>query len=183
MNNDFFLSDEAVGLRRITADDDLSSYIRWFNDQTVNEFNSHGVYPMTKADILSYMNSLGRDILFLSMFNRENNQHIGNISLQSIDFINRSAEFAIIVGERSVWGKGFSYRAGKLIIEHGFKRLNLHRIYCGTSSLNVGMQKLALKLGMELEGVRKEAMFHQGAYCDLLEYGMIDPYKKEKDNE
>jgi RimJ/RimL family protein N-acetyltransferase len=64
--------------------------------------------------------------------------------------------------------------AGKLIIEHGFKSLNLHRIYCGTSSQNVGMQKLAEKLEMIKEGIRKEALFNSGIYSDIIEYGILN---------
>jgi RimJ/RimL family protein N-acetyltransferase len=35
------------------------------------------------------------------------------------------------------------------------------------------MQKLAEKLGMQKEGVRKDALFKNGKYCDVLEYGII----------
>ena len=44
--------------------------------------------------------------------------------------------------------------AGKLLINHAFNELNLHKVYCGTSSNNLGMQKLAINLGMVKEGVR-----------------------------
>jgi hypothetical protein len=33
----------------------------------------------------------------------------------------------------------------------GFKKLNLHRIYCGTAATNAGMKKIALNLGMKEE--------------------------------
>jgi RimJ/RimL family protein N-acetyltransferase len=51
--------------------------------------------------------------------------------------------------------------------------INLHRIYCGTSSENIGMQKLANKLGMIKEGQRKDALFKNGKYLDVIEYGII----------
>jgi RimJ/RimL family protein N-acetyltransferase len=35
------------------------------------------------------------------------------------------------------------------------------------------MQKLAEKLGMNLEGIRKEAIFKNGNYCDIHEYGLL----------
>ena len=36
------------------------------------------------------------------------------------------------------------------------------------------MQKLALKLGFEQEGVRKEALFKNGHYIDIIEYGKLN---------
>ena len=47
------------------------------------------------------------------------------------------------------------FEAGSLLIDHGFNKLNLHRIHCGTSSENYAMQKLALKLGMSKEGEKR----------------------------
>jgi RimJ/RimL family protein N-acetyltransferase len=63
--------------------------------------------------------------------------------------------------------------ASKTILEHGFKKLNLHRIYCGTAANNEGMKKLALNLGMKEEGIRKEHLFLNGAWVDVLEYGIV----------
>ena len=99
---------------------------------------------------------------------------IRTISLQSIDFINRSADLVIIMGEKAVWGKGYSNSACELGIRHGIERMNLNRIYCGTSELNTGMQKLALKVGMTLEGRRIKALFHRNKYVDMMEYEILN---------
>lgn len=173
MRKNFFLEGENIGLSRIEEFDDLSNYHKWFNDPKVNEFNSHAKYPMTIIEIKKFLNSISEDTLHLSIFIKENNVHIGNLSLQSVDFINRTAELAIIMGEKNYWGKGYSFEACSLILKHGFEKLNLRRIYCGTSELNIGMQKLAIKLGMELEGRRKGEIFYLNRYVDLLEYGIV----------
>ena len=54
--------------------------------------------------------------------------------------------------------------------------MNLHRIYCGTSSENIPMQELALSVGMKKEGRRRQAAFKAGRYLDIIEYGLL---KKE----
>jgi RimJ/RimL family protein N-acetyltransferase len=36
------------------------------------------------------------------------------------------------------------------------------------------MQKLAEKLGMEKEGTRKEAIFNNGGYRDVIEFGLLN---------
>jgi RimJ/RimL family protein N-acetyltransferase len=99
--------------------------------------------------------------------------HIGNVALQNISLINQNAEFAIILGDRRHWGKGVGMLAGKAMLEHGFKKLNLHRIYCGTAATNAGMKKLALKLGMKEEGIRRENLFLDGEWVDAIEYGIL----------
>jgi RimJ/RimL family protein N-acetyltransferase len=114
-----------------------------------------------------------RDQLVLAMVLRENDQHFGNIALTHIDTVRRSAEFAILVGEKNFWSKGYGEEAGRLLLDHGFFTLNLHRICCGTFSTNVGMQRLAEKLGMQLEGRRREAAFKDNQWLDILEYGVL----------
>ena len=63
--------------------------------------------------------------------------------------------------------------AGELIVEHGFKSLNLHRIYCGTARENMGMRKLAEKLGFKEEGVNRESSYKNGKFCDSINYGLL----------
>ena len=99
--------------------------------------------------------------------------HIGNISLQDISWINRCAEFAILLGDKRHWGKGVGVLAGRSVLLHGFQKLDLERIYCGTAATNAGMNALALALGMTLEGARRKHLFLEGERVDLLEYGIL----------
>jgi RimJ/RimL family protein N-acetyltransferase len=77
------------------------------------------------------------------------------------------------MGNKLYWGKGYGEEAAFLITAYGFERLNLHRIYCGTFGNNVSMKKLAIKLGMRQEGIRREAVYKEGNYLDIYEYGLL----------
>ena len=170
-----FLEGDHVTLRPLELSDLEGPYVSWLNDPEVCEHNSHHVYPYTKAQGKAYIESASRDDhnLVLAIIAKDSGKHIGNISLQKIDLITRSAEYAILVGDKAYWGKGVASEASKLILSHGFNALNLHRIYCGTGSENVAMQKLAGKLGFTEEGRRREAHFKNGVYTDLIEYGIL----------
>jgi ribosomal-protein-alanine N-acetyltransferase len=148
-------------------------YPSWFEDQEVCAFNSHGKFTRTKEYFRQFLRDLdGQSMIVWAICHAEDG-HIGNVALQNISLINRNAEFAIILGDRSHWGKGVGGAASKTIIEHGFKKLNLHRIYCGTAANNEGMKKLALNLGMKVEGIRKEHVFLNGAWVDVIDYGIV----------
>ncbi|MDD5176138.1 MAG: GNAT family protein [Sterolibacterium sp.] len=151
-------------------------YPSWFHDMEVCRHNSHGAFPKQAAELAAYIDSLAgdRSRLVWAIFDVAGAKpHIGNISLQQIDPINRSAEFAILIGDRSCWGKGYSAEAARLLLTHGFDRLNLRRIYCGTASTNAGMRGLAQTLGMVEEGTRRGALFIDGNYIDVVEYGLL----------
>lgn len=175
MNKDVFLTGESISLRPITEQDVSGNYRGWLNDPEVTAYNSHGRFPMTPEKLINYVNysSSSPNALLLAVVDNTNDVHIGNISLQDISWVDRSAEIAFLLGERGFWGKGVMFEAGKILINHGFKVLNLHRIYCGTSEQNLGMQKLAKKLGFSQEGIRKQAIFKNGKYLDVIEYGIL----------
>lgn len=98
---------------------------------------------------------------------------VGNCSLQSFNWINRSAEMAIVIGDRSVWGKGVASWAWEQMIYHGFMVLGLHRLWSGTSVENVGMIRVFEKCEMLREGTFCEAKWSRGRFIDVVEYAII----------
>jgi len=182
MKNSFLIG-EKLYLRSIDEGDLNENYQSWFNDDEVCKFNSHHRFPNYKQNMEEYYNNVikSKNNLILAIIDKKNDRHIGNISLQEIDQINRSAEFAIIIGDKSCWGRGDGREAAGLIISHGFKSLNLNRIYCGTAEDNIGMQKLAESIGFKKEGVAKQALFKDGRYKDVINFGLTkDDYIEKK---
>jgi RimJ/RimL family protein N-acetyltransferase len=170
-----FLIGKNIYLRPLNERDADSNYPSWLNDKEVCSGNSHHLFPNTKKSTIEYISAVSnsRDCIVLAIITHDGNQHVGNIALQSINFVYRSAEFAILIGERSAWGKGYGEEALSLIIDHGFNTLNLHRIYCGTFENNHGMQKLAVKLQMTAVGRQRQAAFKNGEYLDVLQYDLL----------
>ena len=160
-------------VRALNENDIDGSYPSWFEDQDVCLYNSHGKFPKTKAYFKNYLNELNREDRVVWAICHINHGHIGNVSLQQISLINRTAEFAILLGDKRHWGKGVGQLVGRKLLEHGFNKLDLERIYCGTAAANKGMMKLAVKLGMVLEGTRRLHLFLEGSRVDMLEYGVL----------
>jgi [ribosomal protein S5]-alanine N-acetyltransferase len=174
MDNIVFLKGERIHLRALMEKDLTSSYLQWLNDEEVCRNNSHAVFPNTEQRMKTYYNSIQNQLnVVLAIIHSDTDRHIGNVSLLNINWISRNAEFAILMGEKDFWGKGYGKEAARLIVQYGFERLNLHRIYCGTLNGNSGMIKLAASMGMKEEGRRREAIFKNGKYVDILEYGIL----------
>ncbi|WP_338847001.1 GNAT family protein [Massilia sp. W12] len=170
-----FLSGQKLDLRLLTPADADGDYPLWLNQAEVCFGNSHHVYPYAREAAREYIAQANksRDSLTLAIVNKAG-VHVGNVALSSIHAVNRSAEFSILLGARSCWGQGFGREAALLMFTHGFDQLNLRRIACGTFSNNIGMQKIAHSLGMRQEGLRRQAVYKDGRYLDVLEYGILD---------
>jgi len=176
LKKDIFLKGDTLYLRPLHETDISGKYRYWLNDPEIVQYNSHGRFPMTPDKLASFVELAKKSntSLVLAVVDLETDLHIGNVSLQAINWIDRNAEIAFLLGEKDFWGKGVMLEAGTLLLQHGFNTLNLHRIYCATSAENMGMQRLSEKLGMELEGRRKDAIFKQGNYHDIIEYGILN---------
>lgn len=174
MNNPFLIG-EIVYLRTITEADLTPRYRDWFNDKEVCGGNSHHRFPNYDENMRDYYESTiqSRNNLILAICDKETDLHIGNVSLQEIDTVNQSAEFAIIIGDKNFWKKNCGREAMKLIVSHGFQELNLHRIYFGTYDNNTGMQNLGLSFGFREEGRFKEAVWKGGGWKDIIHYAIL----------
>ena len=172
LNTDYYV-------RALEESDLEGEYPSWFEDQDVCRHNSHGKFFKTKDYFKCYVDGLNQEDRVVWAICHVHDGHVGNISLQELSFINRTAEFAILIGDRRHWGKGLGLLAGKKLIAHGLNKLDLQRIYCGTAATNQGMINLALALGMRQEGIRREHLYLEGCRVDMLEYGLLRSEFKE----
>ncbi len=98
---------------------------------------------------------------------------IGHVGFYKIDHRIRSAEFAIVIGDRSTWGKGLGRACTRFAIEYGFDELNLRRIYLEVLVTNERAVKLYRSLGFVEEGRLRQAQWQQGKYVDVLVMGLL----------
>ena len=174
MNNPFLVG-ERLYLRGLEASDVEGQYPSWLNDEILTQYLEHHVFPYSKASALDYIEGLRhrRDILMLAIIEKTTNKHIGNITLSSITTLHQSAEFTLLVGDRESHGKGLAKEASQLLLTHGFNTMNLNRIWCGTMDTNSAMQHLALSLGMQQEGIKRQEVYKNGRYNDTYQYSIL----------
>ena len=98
---------------------------------------------------------------------------IGTCQLVGLDPLNRSARLQIRIGVARMRGKGHGTAAVRLLVEHGFKDLNLHRVELGVFAHNAAAQRAYEKAGFVVEGCRREAAWIDGRFCDLVLMAML----------
>lgn len=153
-----------------------AKYYNWLCDPEVNQYTQRAGNPPTPGEAIAYSSQAQTSTRVVFSIHIEKHGHIGNISLQNIDKSTKSAELALLIGEKEAQGQGFGLEAAQEICKFGFENLGLQRIYCGTHFQNKAMQRLALKLGMRKEGRSRKAMLCKGKLVDRLHYGIL---KKE----
>ncbi len=93
---------------------------------------------------------------------------IGNCGFHNMDWRCRSGEVGIFIGDKRYWNQGYGTEAMRLLLRHGFNTLNLNRIFLEVYESNPRAVRSYEKAGFLHEGRKREAMFKDGQYTDIL---------------
>lgn len=97
---------------------------------------------------------------------------VGTGEINVIDFSNKTAELSYIVNP-NYWGKNIATDTSKLLIEFGFKTLNLHRIYATCDPRNIASARVLEKVGMTKEGTLRENLKLMSGWRDSYLYSLL----------
>jgi RimJ/RimL family protein N-acetyltransferase len=146
------------------------------NDPEITSFLESRFFPISVESLRQYVadRQKDRDSVFLAIVDKKQDLHIGNVKLGPIDWIHRRAEIGILVGEKTLWGRGYATETIKLVVNYAFRVLDLHKVTAGCYENNLGSQKAFEKAGFQVEGVRRRHSFWEGQYVDVVLLGIIN---------
>jgi RimJ/RimL family protein N-acetyltransferase len=119
-----------------------------------------------------YLSSRANNVR-LAICRQEDRQLVGAVYLLNIDWVNRSAEFSIQIGEREAQGRGIGKAATRLAIKHAFDDLNLYRVHLTALATNEQALALYRTVGFHQEGVFRQAAWKEGAFVDVISMAML----------
>lgn len=165
---------------RIIEESDIERTHKWINDPEINEIM--GYLPMTlKQQEQWFKTTVGNSAKYVfAICLKETDEHIGNVGLGNIDYINRNAMFSIFIADNKFRGRGIGREATTLVLDFAFRRLNLHKVFLKTSDYLSDAVQLYKKIGFVEEGRFREHEFKSGRYVDKIIFAMlVSEYKNE----
>ena len=167
---------ETVTLRALTDEDVGETYVGWMNDSEVVKYTESRFATYTLARVRSYVQSIvdDRSSLIWAICETGGGRHVGNIKLGPIDWHHRFGDVGLLIGQRSVWGRGYATEAISLLADYSFATLELHKLTSGAYAENVGSRKAFDRAGFQVEGVRRSQYLTEDRYTDVVLYGRIN---------
>ncbi|KGE18074.1 hypothetical protein PWYN_26405 [Paenibacillus wynnii] len=101
-------------------------------------------------------------------------QLVGEVVLNEIDPINRSANIRICIQGSQHRGKGYGTEAMIHMIRYGFNTLNLHRIHLGVYDFNPRAMHVYEKIGFQREGIERDSLYQDGEFHDMILMAMLE---------
>jgi RimJ/RimL family protein N-acetyltransferase len=160
---------------------DVEKFTEWLNDLDVTI--NLTLYPKiisleSEKDILV---KLSKEHNY-SIIDNNSHELIGNCGFLGFDHINQTSEVGIFIGNKKYWNKGYGTEALTLLLDYGFKALNLHNIALRVYSFNERAIKCYNKIGFKIIGRIREALLrgkerYDIIFLDILHNEFYEKYK------
>ena len=169
------LEGELVVLRR-HAPENLSAFRRWYTDPEVARLARYQDGPMRVDEIDRFFQAraLGSESLAMAIHLRAGGRLIGSCAFSQMDGDNGSALFHITIGEREEWGHGYGTEATRLMLDHAFGTLHLHRVALAVFEFNERAVRAYRSCGFTVEGRAREAIWRDGRWWDELSMSVLE---------
>ena len=154
--------------------EDAETYTKWLNNRQINQYLSVHNSLISINGEKEFLDKFSTQEFLLAIVKKDNDELIGNIGLEDINYKNGTGELGIFIGEESCLGKGYGTEAIKLLTDYAFKELRLHSIYLRTYDFNERAQKAYEKCGFKEFGRRHESEFIDGKYHDVVYMELIN---------
>ena len=95
------------------------------------------------------------------------------VTLADINYINQTAVLHIMIGNKEQQGKGIGTFAISEMLYHAFNNLNLRRVELEVLASNIRAIHLYEKTGFIHEGTKRNAVYKNGTFVDMLCYAIL----------
>ena len=153
--------------------EDAEKFTEWLNDFNIADYiGKSGEVTTLEAERKFLSENITPEAVFV-IVTLDDNKMIGTVSLEKISWINRTATLGIFIGEEDYRSKGYGTEAIKLILEYGFKYMNLRNINLDLMEFNTRALKCYEKCGFKEYGRRRKCRFINGKYYDCISMDIL----------
>lgn len=157
---------------------DLQRIHQWHNDPELFATLTSPYHPVSLQaveDWLKRKSQYSDNEISFAICLVETSEHIGNMYLKNIDYVNRNAFLGAFIGNPDNRSKGYATEALLLVVEYAFQTLGLVRLCMYVYADNAAAIKHIEKCGFEIEGRLRQHIYKSGVFKDVLIMGMCRP--------
>jgi RimJ/RimL family protein N-acetyltransferase len=169
------ITGETVVLRRHVPTN-LVAFRRWYADREIARLARYQETPMRAEEIERFFSArvVGPEAMAMAVHVRGSNRLIGTCAFSQLDAENGSALYHITIGEHDAWGQGYGTEATKLMLDHAFGTLSLHRVALFVFEFNERAVRAYRKCGFVIEGRARESIWRDGRWWDELAMSVLE---------
>lgn len=171
----YFWQDDTVRLRAIKEEDWESHYINRFDSEARRLLETAIELPPTPSEAQQFVEKFkdfaNQQHRLMFAIDTLDGEHVGALNLNSIDERNGTFSIGIQV-DKDHRGQGYGTRAITILLRYAFLERRLHKFNDYVLEGNDGSIRMMKKLGCVQEGVRRQVIYTNGKYQDLILFGL-----------
>lgn len=138
---------------------------RWLNHPEIRRttLRARPLNLQDEDEFIERMRVSTSDVAFV-IVERASDRPVGGTGLHQIDWRSRHACFGLTIGDPADWGKGYGTEATRLLVDHAFETMNLHRVWLQVIEYNERGIRVYEKIGFKKEGLLREEHYREGRY-------------------
>ncbi len=171
------LTTERLFLREVRKSD-WKAVHEYAIDPIVCKFMPWG--PNTEEDTKNYIKramnfrkEVPRTTFELAIILKSNQKRIGGCCIVISDVGNKQGWIGYCLN-KNFWQQGYVTEAAVKLLEFGFEKLKLHRIFATCDTKNIGSARVLEKIGMRREGQMREHKLIRKKWRDSFLYAVIN---------
>ncbi|MGY5859071.1 MAG: GNAT family protein [Candidatus Thorarchaeota archaeon] len=155
----------------ILEDYHLDDIVKGWNNPEMRKFLD-GFIPHTKEAEREWIQSAQQQMKNMSSYyfvieDLATSRFIGTVSLNAINWVSRTSGVGIVIHSPQDWAKGYGTEAMQLLMDFGWRHLNLRRIELSVFAFNTRAKHVYEKLGFKEWGLAHKKFFIDGDYVDV----------------
>ncbi|MEK4368874.1 GNAT family N-acetyltransferase [Paenibacillus sp. FSL R5-0473] len=180
----YFWQDDKVRLRALREEDWEDHYYNRFDTPARRLLECAVELPPTHVEAKNFTEnfsdfSLGKGRIMFTIVNMDG-ENVGGVNLNSIDERNGTFSIGIQI-DRDHRGKGYGTRAVRILLKYAFFERRLNKFNDSVLQGNEPSAAMMRKLGCVQEGVRRQVIYTDGKYQDMILFGLTKDEFMEKE--
>ncbi|MEO2213450.1 GNAT family protein [Paenibacillus amylolyticus] len=180
----YFWQDDKIRLRALREEDWEDHYYNRFDTPARRLLECAVELPPTHVEAKSFTENFSdfsstRGRIMFTIVNMDG-ENVGGVNLNSIDERNGTFSIGIQI-DRDHRGKGYGTRAVRILLKYAFFERRLNKFNDSVLEGNEPSAAMMRKLGCIQEGVRRQVIYTDGKYQDMILFGLTKDEFMEKE--
>lgn len=168
------ITDGIVTLATLDESTADGPYLEWMHNAEITQYLEIRFQNCDREKLEGFIHNVNasKSTLLVGIFLEQ--RHVGNIKLD-IDQHHMRGDLGIMIGDRSVWGRGIARRAIALLSDFAFRNLSVAKLCAGCYANNIGSRKAFEAVGFAIEAVRRRHFIEGDRRVDAVYLSRFSP--------
>lgn len=153
--------------------EDAEIFTNWLNDFNTTDYIGRSGNLVSIEGEKEYLQKGVNEEAVFFIVTLDQDKVIGTVGIEHINHINRRGTLGVFIGDEEYRNNGYGTEAIRLVLEYGFKYLNLNNINLNLIECNERALACYKKCGFKEAGRLRKTVFVNGKYYDRLSMDIL----------